>query len=207
MTRILLIRHASAELMTGVLYGRTPGVHLNSEGYKEARKLGEALRMKCDLDAVISSPLERATETARFIADPQRLAVSIADGLNEIEFGGWAGKSFSELHELPEWREYNRLRSVIRPPHGESAFDVQARAWATLIRIAAAHRDAMVAVVTHGDVIRYLLILLLGMPIDHILRLEIGPASISEIVLGADHPVVRTVNQTVWSGVPSERPH
>ncbi|MBV9304122.1 MAG: histidine phosphatase family protein [Acidobacteriaceae bacterium] len=191
--------------MTRVLYGRTPGVHLNSEGYREAQKLGEALKMKCDLDAVISSPLERAIETARFVADPQSIAVSIDEGLNEIDFGGWAGKSLSELHELLEWREYNRLRSVMRPPHGESALEVQARAWSTLVRIAAAHQDSIVAVVTHGDVIRYLLILLLGMPLDHILRLEIAPASISEIVLGTDQPIVRTVNKTIWSGVESER--
>ena len=87
------------------------------------------------------------------------------------------------------------LWSLTRAPRGESLLEVQARAWKSLEDIQARHQDETVAAITHGDVIRSLLLLLLGMPLDHILRLEVGPASVSEIALGGGDPLVRSVNQ------------
>jgi broad specificity phosphatase PhoE len=196
MTRILLIRHGSTDLLGRVLYGRMPGVHLNEEGCRQARATGEALKARYTMDAVVSSPLERATETARLIADPQNLDISTDEGLNELECGTWVGKEFSELRQCEEWQRFNQLRSLARAPGGESLIDVQARAWKSLETIQAHHQDGTVGVITHGDVIRSLLLLLLGMPLDHILRLEVAPASVSEIVLGLGEPLVRTVNQS-----------
>lgn len=175
-----------------------PGVHLNQEGSRQARAAGQALKARYAIDAVVSGPLERATETAKWIADPQNLEVSIDEGLNELEFGAWIGKPFSELTQCGEWRQFNQLRSLTRAPGGESIIEVQARAWKSLEKIQAGHPDGAVAAVTHGDVIRALLLLLLGMPIDHILRLEIAPASVSEVVLGGDDPLVRSINENVW---------
>jgi broad specificity phosphatase PhoE len=198
MTRILLIRHGSADLLGRVLYGRMPGVHLNKEGQRQAQETGETLKVRCTIDAVISSPLERATETAHFIAAPQGVAVATEEGLNELEFGAWVGKPFSELNDLDQWRQFNKHRSMMRAPGGESLMDVQARAWRSLENISAHHRNATVAAITHGDVIRCLLMLLLGMPLDHILRLEIGPASVSEVMLGGGDPLVYSMNESVF---------
>jgi broad specificity phosphatase PhoE len=195
MTRILLIRHGSTDLLGRVLYGRMPGVHLNEEGRKQARAAGEALKARYTMDAVLSSPLERATETARLIADPQCLDVTIDEDLNELDCGIWVGKPFSELNDSEEWGHFNHLRSLTRAPDGESLLDVQARAWRSLEKIQAGHRDGTIAAITHGDVIRSLLLLLLGMPLDHILRLEVAPASVSEVVLDGGEPLVRSINE------------
>lgn len=76
--------------------------------------------------------------------------------------------------------------------------EVQTRAWSTVERIVARYRhteDATIAVVSHGDVVRALLILLLGMPLDYIHRIEVAPASLSEVSLGPAHPRVLTINQ------------
>lgn len=202
MTRILLIRHATANQMGRVLYGRTPGVHLTAEGRREAETLGHALKARYSVRAVISSPLERATETAQFIANAQALDVSRDEGLNEIDFGHWMGKAFSELDQLRAWHDYNRVRSLAHAPGGESLVEVQTRAWASVAAKVAIFPNATVAIVTHGDVIRALLILLLGMPIDHILRLEIAPASVSEVAVSDGAPVVHSVNQSVWPARP-----
>jgi broad specificity phosphatase PhoE len=195
--RILLIRHGNTDLLGRVLYGRMPGVHLNGEGCGQAQALGEALKARYRLDEVISSPLERALETASFIARPQALEISVDEGFNEIDFGSWMGKSFAELFETPEWKTYNRFRSTACPPGGEFLMQVQIRAWSSIESILVRYKteDAVIAVVTHGDVIRALLLLFLGMPNDHIHRLEASPASVSEIVLGMGHPRVLTVNQ------------
>jgi probable phosphoglycerate mutase len=198
MTRILLIRHGSTDLLGRVLYGRMPGVHLNEEGCRQAHELGEALKARYKLDAVMSSPLERATETAHCIADPQNLVVSMEEGLNELEFGAWVGKPFSELNDLEEWRHFNRHRSTTCAPGGESLREAQARAWKSLEGVRARNQDATVAAITHGDIIRGLLILLLGMPLDNILRLEIAPASVSEIMFGGGDPLVCSINETFY---------
>ncbi len=115
-----------------MLYGRTPGVHLNEEGCRQAQELGEALKGRYKIDAVVSSPLERATETAQFIADPQNLVVSTEEGLNELKFGAWVGKPFSELKDLEQWRQFNKHRSTTCAPGGESLGEAQARAWKSL---------------------------------------------------------------------------
>lgn len=198
--RILLIRHGTTDLLGRVLYGRMAGVHLNAEGCRQARVLAEKLKERYRISEVVSSPLERAVETARFIADAQGLDVSIDEGINEIDFGSWMGKTFTELLETDAWKRYNRLRATARPPDGEFMTEVQTRAWNTVERILARHKqaeNAVVAVVSHGDVVRALLILLLGMPLDHIYRLEVAPASVSEVLIDG-HPRVLGINLLPW---------
>jgi len=196
--RILLIRHASTDLLGRVLYGRMPGVHLNEHGYRQAQLLAHRLKQRYRINEVISSPLERALETARLIANHQGLDVSVDEGISEVECGSWMGKTFGELLESDEWKRYNKLRSTSQPPGGEFIMEVQARAWGTLQKIVARYeheKDATAAVVSHGDVVRSLLVLLLGMPLDYIHRLEVAPASVSEALLGVGHPRVLMINQ------------
>lgn len=199
MIRILLIRHGATDLIGRVLYGRMPGVHLNQQGASQARQLARALQSRCRLSEVISSSMERALETAQPIAEAQGLSVHTDDAFIEIDFGAWMGKPFSELHNIELWNRYYRFRATTRPPGGESMMDVQSRAWTGVARIIERHagsRDAVVAVVTHGDVIRALLLLVLGMSIDHIHRIEAGPASVSEVLVDHSDLRVRTMNET-----------
>jgi probable phosphoglycerate mutase len=175
-----------------------PGVHLSAEGVRQALALADSLQKRFSIEQVISSPLERARHTAEQIAAPRNLPVTIDEDLTEIDYGSWMGKPFSELHEMPQWRRFNQLRSVTVPPGGESMLQIQVRAWKSLDRILAQKRDgpeAAIAVVTHGDVIRALLLLLLGLPIDHIHRIEVSPASVSEVLLGGYAPVIASMNQ------------
>ncbi|HEY7306368.1 MAG TPA: histidine phosphatase family protein [Bryobacteraceae bacterium] len=198
MIRILLIRHGVTDLLGHVLYGRMPGIYLNAEGFRQADRLGSMLNSRYKIDEVVSSPLDRATQTAQRVAAAAGIAVEIDPGITEIDFGSWMGKSFQELNRLANWTHYNRNRSTSSPPDGESMLQVQARAWQALERVI--HRrellaESTVAVVSHGDVIRCTLLFLLGMSIDHIYRIEIAPASVSEILLGANGPVVNTINE------------
>jgi broad specificity phosphatase PhoE len=199
MIRVLLIRHGSTDLLGRVLYGRMPGVHLNAEGVSQANALATVLKMRYRLRGVISSPMHRAIETARPIAAMQELEVAIDPSFNEIDFGAWMGKPFPELHDLELWKRYYQFRATTRPPGGESMMDVQSRAWSGIAQILERYqsqKDTTVAVVTHGDVVRALLLLVLGMSIDHIHRIEAAPASVSEILIRRSELRVRTVNET-----------
>jgi probable phosphoglycerate mutase len=199
MIRILLIRHGNTDLSGRVLYGRMPGVHLSAEGLRQAQTLGQALKARYRISEVVSSPLERAVETAQPIATAQDLRISLDEALIEIDFGSWMGKPFSDLHGSDYWTRYNQFRSMTAPPGGELMMAVQARAWQAIERIVTRNADASdasIAVVTHGDVIRALIVLFLGMSPDHLHRIEIAPASVTEVSIGSGEPVITGMNRT-----------
>jgi probable phosphoglycerate mutase len=199
MIRILLIRHGHTELLGKVLYGRLPGVGLSERGREEIKRLAAVLRDRYVVHEVLSSPLERARETAEAIATVQQRPLLLDDHLQEVNFGDWTGTSFPDLMSNEQWKQYNRYRALHAPPGGEFMLDVQVRAWTALERGMARHEteaEPTIAVVTHGDVIRALLLLFLGMPLDFIHRLEISTASVSEVVLGNAYPQVISMNQT-----------
>jgi|SRR3954451_20864400 len=198
MIRILLIRHGDTELTGRVLYGRMPGVHLSAEGHRQARALAQSVEARYRVDQLISSPLERAAETAHYLSDALRLPITTNQGVIELDYGTWLGKSFEDIRDSSHWQQYNRLRSLVGPPEGELMLQVQTRAWTAIREIMEPYleaEEATVAVVSHGDVIRSLLVLLLGMPLDHIYRLEVAPASLTEVLFDGHYARVVRINQ------------
>ena len=195
MTTFLLVRHATCDPVGRSIAGRLPGIPLNAEGREQAARLAERLRGVA-LDAIYSSPIQRARETADAIATGRALAVSTAEELIELDFAAWSGRTLAELEDDARWRRFNRLRSVARASSGESMLDVQARAVALVERLRAEHPDGRVALVSHGDVIRGLVAHLAGIPLDLFQRLEIEPASVSVIGVDEHHVAVRCLNHT-----------
>jgi probable phosphomutase (TIGR03848 family) len=197
MTTFLLTRHALCDPVGKSIAGRQPGVHLNATGKEQALRLAERLS-DLRLAAIYSSPLERAMETAAPIAARQNLPIQPAAGTTEVDFGEWTGKDLSELDALPEWRRFNQYRSGTRIPGGESMAEVLSRALGELERLRQRHPtpDALVALVSHGDVLRMLVTHLLGIPPDFLHRVELSPASVSVIQLEDYGPHVLVLNST-----------
>jgi probable phosphoglycerate mutase len=193
MTTFLLIRHGLTDAVGRAMMGHLPDIHLNAEGEAQARRLAGQLR-SVPLTAIVSSPLERARETAAPIAESHRLQIRLVDALIEYGVGAWTGSPFSDLDRDPRWRRFNTLRSLACPPGGECMIDVQRRATRALLELSAEHRGGTVAAVSHGDVIRAVLLYVLGMPIDFLHRLEVSPASVSVVAFGSDAPRVLQVN-------------
>jgi probable phosphomutase (TIGR03848 family) len=195
-TRLLLVRHAESEGLGRRLSGRLPGSPLTGTGRRQAAALAARLS-SLSLDAVVSSPLERAMDTATAMAARGRREVAVDDAFTEVDFGTWAGAAFSELVGQAEWDRWNSERSRARCPGGESMAEVQDRAAAGVERWTRTLPDGLVAVVSHADVIRALLARYLGLSLDSILRLEVAPASVSAIeVSAANSPRVLCVNHT-----------
>ncbi len=183
MSRIVLVRHGVTDLHGQVLYGRMPGLHLGTEGQRQVELLANAMAVRYQVDAVFSSPMERALDTAGVLARRQGKQVFVETSFTEFDFGDWTGSTFSDLDLNPAWKRYNQFRSTSTAPGGESILDVQARAMRGLIRLCTEFPNGTVAVVSHADVIRSVLLLALGMSIDHILRLTISPASLTEMAI------------------------
>ena len=193
-TTFFLLRHAAHDRLGRVLCGRMPGVTLGEAGRAHAARLAERLSRET-VAAVYSSPLERARETAEPIAARLGLSVEIAPEIDEIGFGEWSGRSFEELDRDPRWAAWNAARSVSRPPGGETMLEAQSRAVGFIERLRRTHGDGAAALVSHADLLKSVLAFFLGLPLDLIGRFEVGPASLSTVVVGDWGAKVLTVNE------------
>ena len=127
MPTLVLVRHGRTSAnATGVLAGRTPGVHLDDTGRGQAQRAAERLAV-LPLVRVVSSPLERTLETARALTAAQSgvLRVRRDKGLVECGYGAWTGRTLKELAREPLWRTVQAQPSAVVFPGGESLADVQ----------------------------------------------------------------------------------
>lgn len=199
MTTFLLIRHGETDAVGREIMGWRTGWHLNANGRAQAKRLADRLARR-RLEAIYTSPLERAVETAALVGAPHGLEPRPDADLAEVRFGEWEGSRFADLEGREAWRRYNQFRSGVRPPGGELLVEVQTRMVRKLGSLAAAHPAGEIAVVSHGDALRAALAFYLGMPLDLILRFEISPASLSVVELVDWGAKVMSINETGTCG-------
>lgn len=183
--RLLLIRHAeTAPSVQGRCYG-VLDVELSPRGVSRANSLADVLRHET-IDAVYSSPLRRAVDSALPLARALERELSIEDGLGELDFGRCEGLTYSEIETaFPEvFREWMTSPATVVFPEGESLADLQRRAWTTLDQLRARHRTGTVAIYTHAGVLRAVLARLLDVPDHAIFRLgqEYGAVNVVDVI-------------------------
>lgn len=184
MTIILLIRHASNDFIKeGRLAGRTPGVHLNAQGQREADDMARRTA-HLPIEAIYSSPLERAIDTANALANCHHLPVQIVDGLLEGHAGDWTGKKLSELNTTDTWKLIQTKPIGVKLPGGESIDEVQLRMVAAIEEIRLRHPDGIVAIVSHADPLKSVVAHYLNWDLNNFQRIAINPASVT--VLSVD---------------------
>ena len=108
MTILLLVRHGRTTAnASGILAGRTPGVHLDDVGREQARLAGRRMA-GITLAAEVSSPMERCLQTAEGIragrGDATTTAVTVEEALAEVDYGSWSGRTLKELAGEELWR-------------------------------------------------------------------------------------------------------
>jgi probable phosphoglycerate mutase len=190
---LLLIRHATNPNVGRGLTGWLPGVSLDEEGRKQADRLADRLAAT-PLDAIYSSPLERALETAAPLARRRSLEIVQNADLGELRFGEWQGRTYAELEHDSLWRRFNEYRSSTAAPGGEMMIEAQVRMVRALSGIALAHPGGSAAVFSHADAIKSGLMHILGMPLDLHLRLDIPPASVSVVQMSPGFARVLGIN-------------
>ena len=203
MTRFLLIRHAQNEwVRTGRLAGWTPEVHLNEEGQNQAQALGERLA-DTKINAIYSSPLERAIETAETVQKYHpHLEIQIEHGVGEADFGDWTGHPLRQLARKRLWKVVQGYPSGARFPNGESFHEMQSRTISALDRIAQKYPKGTVAVFSHSDVIKAVFAFYAGTHLDLFQRFMISPASISIIDLHQMGTRIHSLNDTAHYSYP-----
>jgi probable phosphomutase (TIGR03848 family) len=206
MPTLILARHGRTTAnASGVLAGRTRGVHLDERGLEQAEAAAGRLA-DLTLASVVTSPLERCRETARAIARSQQTPVKVSTerGLLECDYGSWTGRELKTLAKEPLWRTVQAHPSAAVFPDGESMADMSARAVAAVrrwdARVEAEHGpDAVWVAVSHGDVIKSILADALGNHLDTFQRIVVDPASLSVVRYTPLRPFVVSVNTTAGS--------
>jgi probable phosphoglycerate mutase len=192
---LFLIRHARAEYRPGRLYGWTPGVHLAADGIEAAKRLGERLE-PVRFNAVYCSPLERCVETAESVFAGRSVEIETVDGLGEVRYGSWQGKSFKALARTRLWRTVQLHPSHVTFPGGESLRAMQSRGVEAIEDIRRRHRRGCVAVVTHADLLKAVVAHYLGMHLDLFQRIVIEPASVTVFAFGDGFPRLLRLSET-----------
>jgi ribonuclease H / adenosylcobalamin/alpha-ribazole phosphatase len=199
-TRLLLLRHGQTELSVERRYSGRGNPELTELGRRQATAAAQHLAQHGGISAVISSPLQRAYDTATAAAKALGLDVTVDDDLIETDFGAWEGLTFAEAAERdPDLHRRWLNDTATTPPGGESFDEVLDRVCSARDRIVAAHHDATVLLVSHVTPIKMLLRLALdaGPGILYRLHLDLASLSIAEFYSdGASS--VRLVNQTSY---------
>jgi len=155
-------------------------IPLIEDGRRQAAALGRRMS-SLKLEALYSSDLVRAYETAQIVASYHNKQVETVPELKELNFGEWEGLTHSEIkkkypEELELW--WNNPFSI-NVPGGESFSELSKRAVNAIKKIVRKHRNGRVAVVTHGGVIRCIIGHTMGIAPSKYWRLRVNNASIS----------------------------
>jgi probable phosphomutase (TIGR03848 family) len=201
MPTLILARHGRTTAnSTGVLAGRSKGVHLDERGLEQARAAGERLA-GLPLAAVVTSPLERCRETARAIVklQPDDVRPATERGLLECDYGAWTGRELKHLAKEPMWKTVQAHPSAAEFPDGESMAEMSARAVGAVRRwdaeVETAHgAHAVWLAVSHGDVIKAILADALGIHLDAFQRIVVDPGSLSVVSYTPMRPFVVSMN-------------
>lgn len=169
---------------------------LSAEGRGQAQRLADALASR-PIAAVLSSPQPRAIETAGPIAARHGLAVEIAPGLDEIDFGTWQDVAFADLDGDPAWRAWNGARGLGQAPGGETMIMAQGRALGVLLDARRRWPDAELVMAGHQDVLRAAMLAALGIPLDLYSRIALAPGGRAVLRLWEDGATLETLDNGV----------
>ncbi|HTZ17034.1 MAG TPA: histidine phosphatase family protein, partial [Dissulfurispiraceae bacterium] len=174
-------------------------VPISGTGLAQIKRTGEFIRAALggpSLAAVYSSPLSRALRSAEILAAPFGLQPIVVSELRERHFGVWEGMTLSEISEKypDEFRAWAANPLEHSPMGGESTLQVRDRLMPVYEEIVSRHPGENIVIAGHGGVNRIVLCHVLGMPLEHIFRIEQDNAAVNIIAFYDKFPVVRLLN-------------
>lgn len=196
-TTLLLIRHGQTT------DGPAPRCHgwtdlpLSAEGVRQIERLARYLQNQ-RVDALYASDLARSRHTAELLAAGRDLRPVIQPELREINFGDLEGCLVDELPlrfpaTVAAWRANP---ATCQFPNGESFQEVKQRVLPTVEGLLARHAGQTVALALHSGVNRVILGWALGLPDEHLVRLEQDHGCLNIVTFGPHHPRLKLYNFT-----------
>jgi ribonuclease H / adenosylcobalamin/alpha-ribazole phosphatase len=182
-TTTILLRHGQTRLSTEQRFAGTVDVPLTETGVRQAEAAAARLAARGGLDLIVTSPLQRARQTADVVAAATGAAVQPEEGFREGGFGKWEGLSFAEASsQWPEEMAAWLARPGTSPPGGESFADVAHRVGVALDELLAAQPARTVLIVSHLTPVREIVARALLAPSpEALLRMHLDVAALCEI--------------------------
>jgi broad specificity phosphatase PhoE len=182
--KLILVRHGETDWNLQQRVQGSVNTPLNRKGLEQARKV--ALRLKNEkIDAIYSSDLKRAKQTADAIAKPHKIPVKTDNLLRERSFGKMEGMLRDEYYKI---RSKSGLTHLFRPPGGENYVDVAKRARRFISAIKKRHMKGTIVVVSHGILIRTMISILTKSPLKNAHEIEQHNTAVNVIELNAGSP-------------------
>jgi len=177
---LILIRHGETDLNKQLVFRGTLDVRLNALGISQADATAEALKDRV-FEAIYTSPLKRAAVTATRIAKPHDIKVRVNDGLMDIDFGSWQGKSEQEIaSSYPgPYRRWQEKPAGVKFPSGEGVKKAWKRVVGGLREIIFLHGVGTVVIVSHRVPVKMMTAYLLGKKRGDIHEIVHDPCAIS----------------------------
>ena len=197
MTQIILIRHGETDWNKSEAFRGRKDVKLNGRGIEQAKAVAKALA-DLRLDAVYSSPLARAYETATILSSEHGLEVQTVEGFIDIDFGEWQGLS----HQAVKSKYRKAYDDWLQRPHtvkfmnGESLDDLRLRSIDALNDLLAKHKDATIPIVSHRVVLKVLICALLGLDNSHFWQIKHDIGAIATFEYVDDKFILASLNDT-----------
>lgn len=182
---VVFVRHGETDWNRERRVQGSKGATLNDAGREQAKGLARLL-WEVPLQAVYSSTLPRAVETASYVAGPHSLGVTTDPRLNEIHHGEWEGLAETELPDLPLYLRWREDPASWELPGAESLPSVRDRAVAAMRDILGRHEEGngLVAVVSHQIVLALLRCHVLDRPLSEIRKHALSVASYEVLTVG-----------------------
>ncbi|MCA3238785.1 MAG: histidine phosphatase family protein [Curvibacter sp.] len=187
-TRILAIRHGETAWNVDTRIQGHLDIPLNDTGRWQAKRLARALAARDPIDAVYSSDLQRARDTARAIAQAAGAPMALHTGLRERGFGMFEGKTYSEIEQTwpEESAQWRRRTPDWAPAGGESLLQVRERILHTLRELTAPHAGQQIVLVAHGGVMDQLYRLASGQDLQAPRTWQLGNTAVNRLLWTAE---------------------
>lgn len=203
--RIVAIRHGQTAWNAQSRIQGNTDIGLDATGQRQASALGAALA-DAGLDAIYSSDMARALQTAQAVADRTGLPVAAERGLRERGFGVFEGLTHAEVAQhWPELAQRWRQRDPgFGPEGGETLAEFYARCIACAERIAARHAGQTIALVAHGGVLDCLYRAATRIGLQAPRTWQLGNASINRLLWTAEGFTLVGWNDALHLEAPAE---
>ena len=178
---IIFLRHGQAENNTKrILAGRTEGVPLTKTGVEQAERIAKYLK-HMDISAIYSSPIERASNTAKIVADYNSLNYELDDRLIEIEMGKFTRMNYDDMFAKygNVFLKFYENDPIIAKCEVETFAEVQKRVLDMVGYIVKKHKNQNVVLVTHMDPIKSMLSTIMDLKPKTLFELIIANASLT----------------------------
>lgn len=197
MTSIYLVRHGQTAWNREEIFRGRTDIPLDETGLRQAELVAEYFK-GVEIHRIYSSPLSRARETARKIAQLHNLNVELLKGIIDLSFGNWEGHSHKEIqsNDKETYRLWREEPHRVRLPGGESLDDVRTRAMASMEEVIRNHSGKTLVLVSHRVVNKVLICGILGVDNSHFWQITQDTTAINLIQYKNGKYILSFMNET-----------